>query len=84
VIGGYAERDGDTLYNAVAVIDRHGDLVGGYRKLHLFGIEPEVFAPGNLGLPTFTLDGVNVGVLGLLRPAVPRSHAPAGARRGSM
>lgn len=63
VIGGYAERDGDTLYNAVAVIDRHGDLVGGYRKLHLFGREGDVFAPGNLGLPVFALDGVNVGVL---------------------
>ena len=82
VIGGYAERDGDTLYNAVAVIDRHGDLVGGYRKLHLFGKEPEVFAPGNLGLPTFTLDGVNVGVLvcyDLRFPEAMRLQALAGA-----
>jgi N-carbamoylputrescine amidase len=83
VIGGYAERDGDRLYNAVAVIDRHGDLVGGYRKLHLFGKEPEVFAPGNLGLPTFTLDGVNVGVLvcyDLRFPEAMRLQALAGAQ----
>jgi len=82
VIGGYAERDGDTLYNAVAVIDRHGDLVGGYRKLHLFGREPEVFTPGNLGLPTFTLDGANVGVLvcyDLRFPEAMRLQALAGA-----
>lgn len=82
VIGGYAERDGDRLYNAAAVIDRHGHLVGGYRKLHLFGMEPEVFAPGNLGLPTFTLDGVNVGVLvcyDLRFPEAMRLQALAGA-----
>jgi N-carbamoylputrescine amidase len=82
VIGGYAERDGDALYNAVAVIDRHGELVGGYRKLHLFGAEPTVFSPGNLGLPTFTLDGVNVGVLvcyDLRFPEAMRLQALAGA-----
>jgi predicted amidohydrolase/alkylhydroperoxidase/carboxymuconolactone decarboxylase family protein YurZ len=82
IIGGYAERDGETLYNAVAVIDSHGTLVGGYRKLHLFGEEHDVFAPGNLGLPTFTLDGVNVGVLvcyDLRFPEAMRLQALAGA-----
>jgi predicted amidohydrolase/alkylhydroperoxidase/carboxymuconolactone decarboxylase family protein YurZ len=63
VIGGYPERDGDRLFNSVAVIDRHGELVGGYRKLHLFGRERDLFAPGDLGTPVFELDGVRVGVL---------------------
>lgn len=63
VIGGYPERVGDRLYNSVAVIDRHGTVIGGYRKLHLFGSEAEMFEPGDLGLPIFEVDGVSVGVL---------------------
>lgn len=64
VIGGYAERAGDELFNSVAVIDRCGVLIGGYRKLHLFGAdEATTYAPGDLGLPVFELDGVRVGVL---------------------
>jgi predicted amidohydrolase/alkylhydroperoxidase/carboxymuconolactone decarboxylase family protein YurZ len=63
VIGGFCERDGDRLFNAVAVIDRAGALLGVYRKLHLFGSENRRFAPGDLGLRTFDLDGVKVGVL---------------------
>lgn len=63
VIGGYAERDGERLFNSVAVIDRDGELRGQYRKLHLFGNERDVFAPGDRGVPLFELDGVRVGVL---------------------
>lgn len=63
IIGGYAERDGDRLYNSVAVIDRHGEIIGGYRKLHLFAREGEMFRRGDLGLPLFEIEGVSVGVL---------------------
>ena len=63
VVGGYAERAGDVLYNAVAVIARDGELRDKYRKLHLFGAERAVFAAGDLGLPIFDLDGVRLGVL---------------------
>lgn len=63
IIGGYPEAKGDRLFNSVAVIDRTGAIAGGYRKLHLFGSEKQRFAPGDLGLPVFSLDGVTVGVV---------------------
>ncbi|GAA4512119.1 nitrilase family protein [Actinoallomurus oryzae] len=63
VVAGFAERDGDRLFNSAAVIDRSGAIAGVYRKLHLFGAERDVFAPGDRGLPVFAVDGLRVGVL---------------------
>ena len=40
IICGLAEREGDRLYNAVAVVDESGQLVGKYRKTHLFTTAP--------------------------------------------
>jgi N-carbamoylputrescine amidase len=63
VVGGLAERSGAVLYNSVVVLGPGGDIVGCYRKLHLFGREREVFAPGDLGLPVIELDGLRLGIL---------------------
>jgi predicted amidohydrolase len=52
VIGGFAERDGDRLFNAAALIGPRG-LLGIYRKLHLWENEHLFFEPGNRGLPVF-------------------------------
>src|ERR1700709_578507 len=48
LVAGYAERDGDALYNAAAVIGP-GGVLGGYRKMHLWGEEHLFFEAGNLG-----------------------------------
>jgi N-carbamoylputrescine amidase len=63
VVGGFAERDGDRLFNAVAVVRPDGTIAGTYRKLHLFGRERDVFAPGDLGLPVFEVGGLRLGVV---------------------
>jgi predicted amidohydrolase len=64
VIGGFAERRADgRISNAVVAIDRDGEIVGHYRKLHLFGVEHEVFVPGDLGLPVCSVAGAAVGML---------------------
>lgn len=52
LVAGYAERDGDALYNAAAVIGPKG-VLGGYRKMHLWGDEHLYFEPGNLRMPVF-------------------------------
>lgn len=40
VICGLSEREGEGVYNAVAVVDARGELVGHYRKTHLFSYAP--------------------------------------------
>jgi predicted amidohydrolase len=61
VAGGFCERDGDSLYNTAVLVGPDGILLH-YRKLHRFGDEKEIFAPGDLGLPVAKTP---IGVLGL-------------------
>ena len=63
VVRGYVERLGDSLFNAAVAIASDGRVAGHYRKLHLFGGEHDVLAPGDLGLPVFDLAGLRVGLL---------------------
>jgi len=52
IVAGIAEREGDSLYNAAAIVGPSG-LLGRYRKNHLWGAENLFFEPGNLGMPVF-------------------------------
>jgi 5-aminopentanamidase len=64
VVCGFAERDGDTLYNS-ALIGGHGIDTRVYRKSHLFYREVDVFTPGDTGFfvtPIPHLD-CNLGVM---------------------
>lgn len=63
IVAGVAERDGDELYNS-AVIIQNGEIVGKYRKTHLFPLTEErrLFKPGNK-LEVFE---TNFGKLGIL------------------
>lgn len=62
VVGGICERDGNALYNSVAVVGPEGVLAI-YRKLHLFAEERLLFMAGDAGLPVVTLPFGRVGVL---------------------
>lgn len=53
IIGGFCERDGESLFNSAAIVGPDG-LIGVYRKLHLWGEEALFFERGNLGVPVFT------------------------------
>lgn len=69
----YAEHDGSHFYNAAAVVDSAGNLLGTYRKTHIPAILPSeerggtgsyekfYFTPGG-SLPVFELEGVKIGV----------------------
>ena len=61
VAGGFAERNGDAVYNTAVVVGPEGVCLH-YRKLHLFRSERDVFSPGNLGLPVASTP---VGRIGL-------------------
>ncbi len=62
----FYEKDKNSLYNSVAVIDADGSLLGVYRKVHIpddhFYQEKFYFTPGNLGFPVFNTRYGRVGV----------------------
>jgi predicted amidohydrolase len=63
IIGGVVERDPeqrDRLFDSLFVLDAAGQLVGRYRKTHLYPAEHRYFQPGE-GLGIFNLGGVGVG-----------------------
>jgi omega-amidase len=65
IISGVAERDGDSIYNSQVFIGANGEVVGSYRKTHLFtGVpigEDECFVPGN-ELKSFPFGGFRLGL----------------------
>ena len=62
VVGGLCERDGDLLYNSAVVAGPDGNVIGHYRKTHLFGAEKQVFAPGDLGFPLVMTEFGTIGL----------------------
>jgi N-carbamoylputrescine amidase len=61
VVGGLAERDGESLYNTAVAVGPDG-LIGHYRKAHLFADEKVSFAQGDLGFPVFRTRFGNIGI----------------------
>lgn len=60
---GYAERDGDRIYNSAIALDATGREIGHYRKIQLFGPrEKSIYAPGDT-LSTFDLNGIRAAML---------------------
>lgn len=63
IVAGFAERDGEAIFNSAAVIFPDG-RTGIYRKVHLFAEEKRFFTPGDLGFPVFRWDGrLRLGVM---------------------
>ena len=62
----FYERDGNSSYNSVAMIDADGSLLGVYRKTHIpddhYYQEKFYFTPGNTGFRVFETRYGNVGV----------------------
>lgn len=63
LVVGYAERDGDRVYNSAVAFDAAGQEVAHYRKTQLFGPrEKAIYAPGD-ALSVFDLDGIRAAIL---------------------
>jgi len=62
IVSGICEKDGEKLYNS-SVIVNNGNILGTYRKIHLFMNEKDIFVPGNGGLEVYQIEGVNIGIL---------------------
>jgi predicted amidohydrolase len=81
ICAGITEREGNHLYNSVAVVGPDGHI-GTYRKTHLWNEEKLWFEPGNLGFPVFSLPFGKIGCricYDIWFPEVTRIYAAQGA-----
>jgi 5-aminopentanamidase len=63
LVVGYAERDGDLVYNSAACFGPDGALLCNYRKVQLYGPrETALYTPGD-SLPSFLLDEETAAIL---------------------
>lgn len=63
VVFGWAERDGERLFNTASVLGPDGAVIARHRKLQLFGpIEPTLFSPGT-EYTHFELGNLRIGLL---------------------
>ncbi len=64
IISGVSERDGASIYNSQVFIDQQGNIIGKYRKTHLFAVAPieeeKCFAAGD-AFASFALGGIQFG-----------------------
>ena len=84
IVAGVAERDSDVadlLYDTTVLLDRGGELVGRYRKSHLYPAEHRCFGSGS-ELPVFELEGLRLGVAICFELAFPQIFTTL-ARRGA-
>lgn len=59
---GFLEREGKNLYNSSLLLSGE-EVIGVYRKVHLFFREKEIFEPGNRGFSVYEINGVRTGLL---------------------
>jgi predicted amidohydrolase len=63
LIAGMAEKSNEgTLFDSAVAIDRQGELVGTYRKTHIYTPTESIFTPGS-ELPVFQTDFGKIGIL---------------------
>lgn len=82
IVTGYAECDGETLFNSAAAISANG-IVENYRKTHLYADEKTLFQPGDSGFKVFNVQGVKIGMMicfDWIFPESARTLALAGAQ----
>ncbi|WP_415973968.1 carbon-nitrogen hydrolase family protein [Rhodococcus sp. 077-4] len=81
---GHSKVRGDTVFNAVQVVDASGRSLARYRKTHLFGeLDRTHFTPGPELLVQFDFGGLRCGLLTCYDvefPEAVRAHADAGTQ----
>lgn len=62
----FYEKDGNSLYNSIAVIDADGEILGVYRKTHIpddhYYQEKFYFTPGNTGFKVWETKYAKIGI----------------------
>jgi predicted amidohydrolase len=63
IVAGLTERDGAACYNTAVLIDRHGNVAGKYRKVHLPREEVEGGLTPGSSYPVFDTDFGRIGLM---------------------
>lgn len=63
VVLGYAERDGDRVYNAAICIDSNGEICAHYRKIQLYGPREKAIYTAGTGYQIFDFMGQKTALL---------------------
>jgi len=62
IIGGFAEQDGDHIFNSSLIVSDK-EVLGTYRKIHLYYKEKIWFSPGDKPLEVYNVKGVKIGIM---------------------
>ena len=62
VVGGFIEKDGNQIFNSSMIVSDN-EVLGTYRKLHLYYKEKMWFSPGNKPLETYDVKKTKVGIM---------------------
>ncbi len=62
IVGGFIEKSREKIFNSAMIVS-DSEVLGVYRKLHLYYKEKLWFSPGNKPLITYNIKGVNIGIM---------------------
>lgn len=62
VVGGFIEEEGSRIYNSAIMVNGK-DIVGIYRKIHLFNKEKLWFSPGDKPFKIYEIKDVKIGMM---------------------
>ena len=62
VVGGFIEKDGNQIFNSSMIVS-DSEVLGTYRKLHLYYKEKLWFSPGNKPLEMYEVKDIKVGIM---------------------
>ncbi len=62
IVAGFIEREGDKIYNSSMMVFKD-EVIGIYRKIHLFNKEKRWFTPGNKKLQVHNVNGMKIGMM---------------------
>ena len=81
IVGGFVEKDGNKIYNSAMLVSKT-DVIGVYRKIHLYYKEKLWFSPGDKKLEVYEINNFKVGMMicfDWIFPETARSLALLGA-----
>ncbi|TKJ20579.1 MAG: acyltransferase [Promethearchaeota archaeon Loki_b32] len=81
IVGGFVEKFKDEIFNSAMIVSR-SEVLGVYRKLHLYNKEKLWFSPGNKPPKIYKIEDVNIGIMicfDWIFPETARSLALLGA-----